>query len=392
MMKSPFRELLEAGWTAELIGFSALDRYVHIPAGPVTYIQTTADLPELSKLFDNLRYPGVALADAAVDRDEGRYYFYCTEESTEAVFFHPLLSLRFNINRQVYIDERDLYPVYAEIAKQLLFPDSIANQEIPWLSLSESDSSPQYLLETAIILARYSPQETDYNREDPVASILKIVSPVLDTVDVPIEQQRTYLELLLTSNRPDLGFSFLLKSGIIAQLWPELAMMDTIDHSKEFHPEGNVWKHTLETFRHRKKPDLLLSLGLLLHDVGKSFASSSGNRRFDKHAELGEEVAYQFLNRLGFPPDTISKVQYLVRNHMMPAALPRLPLQRTQATIESPLFPLLLELYRCDEASSFKGLDNYYESAAAYQNYLKNTKNPYRSADGKKLDRKRRSF
>jgi poly(A) polymerase len=75
---------------------------------------------------------------------------------------------------------------------------------------------------------------------------------------------------------------------------------------------------------------------------------------------------------------------------MMPAALPRLPLQRTQETLESPLFPILLELYRCDEASSFKGLDNYYESAAAYQNYLRNVKNPYRSADGKKLDKKRR--
>jgi poly(A) polymerase len=73
---------------------------------------------------------------------------------------------------------------------------------------------------------------------------------------------------------------------------------------------------------------------------------------------------------------------------MLPAALPRLPLIRTQEIMESPLFPTLMELYRCDESSSFKGLDGYYESSAAYQTYLRNRRNPYRSADGKKLGRR----
>jgi poly(A) polymerase len=52
--------------------------------------------------------------------------------------------------------------------------------------------------------------------------------------------------------------------------------------------------------------------------------------------------------------------------------------------MEAPLFPTLMELYRCDESSSFKGLDGYYESSAAYRQYLKYRRNPYRSADGKK--------
>jgi poly(A) polymerase len=70
---------------------------------------------------------------------------------------------------------------------------------------------------------------------------------------------------------------------------------------------------------------------------------------------------------------------------MLPAALPRLPLARTGEIMASPLFPTLMELYRCDEASSFKGPDGYYESSAAYQDYLRYRRNPYRSADGKKL-------
>jgi poly(A) polymerase len=72
---------------------------------------------------------------------------------------------------------------------------------------------------------------------------------------------------------------------------------------------------------------------------------------------------------------------------MLPAALPQLPLIRTGEIMASPLFPALMELYRCDESSSFKGLDSYYKSSAAYRAYLKNRRNPYRSADGKVLKR-----
>ncbi|MCL2270008.1 MAG: HD domain-containing protein, partial [Treponema sp.] len=172
--------------------------------------------------------------------------------------------------------------------------------------------------------------------------------------------------------------------------WPELAALDNVDHSKEFHPEGNVWKHTMETMRYRKTPgqagfDLRLSLGLLLHDVGKPLSEASGRRRFNGHAELGEPLARRFLERLGFEAPLVRDVCYLVRNHMLPAALSRLPLKRTGEIMESFLFPTLLELYRCDESSSFKGLDNYYQNSAAYQSYLKHRRNPYRSANGKKL-------
>jgi poly(A) polymerase len=73
---------------------------------------------------------------------------------------------------------------------------------------------------------------------------------------------------------------------------------------------------------------------------------------------------------------------------MLPAALKRLPLARTQEIMASPLFPSLMELYRCDESSSFKGLDGFYENSATYQTYLKNLRNPYRSPDGKKIGKK----
>ena len=61
-----------------------------------------------------------------------------------------------------------------------------------------------------------------------------------------------------------------------------------------------MWEHTLATFAHRKKPDLVLSLALLLHDMGKPDAEGAGEKRFDGHSEIGARLATRFLRRLGF--------------------------------------------------------------------------------------------
>jgi poly(A) polymerase len=252
------------------------------------------------------------------------------------------------------------------------------------------------LMDASLILSRY-----DVSGKSMSAEFLSLVEnsgeekihPRRETL-LP-ETQRILLTSLLLSPRPDRGFELLKESGFLASYWPEIALLDDAEHSKEFHPEGNAWKHTMETFRYRKPGtggahDLLLSLGLLLHDTGKPLSESYGGRRFDGHAELGALTARRFLQRLEFPPSLIADTAYLVRNHMLPAALPHLPLSRTEEIMSSPLFPALMELYRCDESSSFKGLDQYYKSSAAYQNFLRHRRNPYRSADGKKLGNIRR--
>jgi poly(A) polymerase len=235
-------------------------------------------------------------------------------------------------------------------------------------------------MDAALILARYGPGDPGV-----IKKIAPCLPPLIPGPGPSPESQRVLLTALLLSSRPDMGFELLKALGFMEILWPELARLDDVDHSKEFHPEGNVWKHTMETFRYRKAPEFLLSLALLLHDLGKPLAASVGGRRFDGHAELGAQAARKFLERLGFNPPLIADVFFLVRNHMLPAALPRLPLTRTAEILESPLFPTLLELYRCDESSSFKGLDGYYETSAAYKAYLRHRRNPYRSADGKKI-------
>jgi poly(A) polymerase len=153
--------------------------------------------------------------------------------------------------------------------------------------------------------------------------------------------------------------------------------MSGIPHVKDYHPEGNVWEHTLATFAHRKKPDLVLSLGLLLHDMGKPDAEGAGEKRFDGHSEIGARLASRFLRRLGFSEQTVSAVEYLVRFHMLPAALKSLPPFRTDPILSSPLFPQLLEVYRADCSSSYMDEETYYEACRFYRAWLRNRGNPY---------------
>jgi poly(A) polymerase len=375
--------LAAAGYSARLYGFSAVDRYLGLPDLPVLWLETDADIAALAKITENLRFPGVETADGAADINEGTCYFLCREKYEDNNCSFPLLSLRYDLHRKRFLAPLGVYPELKSLrGKQGRFS-------------SDAETSPKagrrrIIMEAALLLARYS-----------FAAKASIISAELSLApgNYPPENppgpeiQRAFLNCLLVSPRPEQGLEFLKSTGLLDELWPELACCSEVDHSKEFHPEGNVWNHTLETFRYRKPAasdafDLKLSLGLLLHDIGKPISASFGSRRFDGHAELGAGAAARFLRRLEYESALVDDVYYLVRNHMLPAALKRLPLSKTREIMASPLFPALLELYRCDESSSFKALEGFYENSAAYQAYLKNLKNPYRSADGKKIGKK----
>jgi len=367
-----FSSLAAAGYTIKFRIYSALDLYFRLPALPFFWIETNADIAVLARYIDNLRFPGVGVADAAVETSGGTCYFRCLESNEQSEASYPLLSLTYDWQTKRFQDPLGVYPLLRKLRNHKSETDLDLNIAQPHTGNSHT------VMEAALLLARYGFPAGMF-----AAAKEQNLSPGPET-------QRAFLCCLLLSARPELALELLKESGFLKEFWPELASLDDVDHSKEFHPEGNVWNHTLETFRYRKAAtsgafDLRLSLALLLHDAGKPISASFANHRFEGHAELGALAAARFLERLEFEPSLIQDIFYLVKNHMLPAALKRLPITKTAEIMASPLFPTLMELYRCDESSSFKGLDGYYENSATYQTYLKNMKNPYRSRDGKKI-------
>jgi poly(A) polymerase len=369
-----------------LQGFSAVDRYLGLPPLPFTSLETGADLPVLARLFEGLRFPGVDLADGALDEGGRSWYFRCPDPeeggTPEAPAFR-LLSFSQDWQTRHFRDPRGVYPLLRRIRELLRScgPQGASAGELRWTVPEPGAEGYRAIMEGALILARYGPEEgaaVDGPSVRSSSRVREIAGELrdLDRDTAPgSEAQRRLLTGLLVSPRPDRGMELLKAAGFIETFWPEFSLLDQVGHSKEFHPEGHVWNHTMETFRYRKPRaggyDLRLSLGLLLHDLGKPLSASSGGRPFDGHAELGARAARKFLERLEFPLPLIADIFYLVKNHMLPAALPRLPLVRTGEIMASPLFPTLMELYRCDESSSFQGLDAYYKSSAAYREYRK---------------------
>ena len=381
-----FSYLVGLGYSVRLCAFSAIDRYMGLPNLPFMGIETNADIAVLARLVENLRFPGAKIADGAMDTIDGTCYFHCIDNEWQDRHPFPLLSFYYDWQRQRFLDPLGVYPLLRKLktgkgpfmegdSADHSYRDNLAGLKKGLSKLGRYRT----IMDSALLLARYG-------------GIIGTIENCQNEIPPSPETQRVFLISLLVSPHPELGLDLLKRTRFLHELWPELASLDDVDHSKEFHPEGNVWNHTLETFRYRKPTasgafDLCLSLALLLHDAGKPISASFGNHRFEGHAELGARAAEKFLGRLEFSPSVAQDIFYLVRNHMLPAALKRLPVVKTAEIMASPLFPTLMELYRCDESSSFKGLDEYYENSAAYKNYLKNRKNPYRSADGKKLGR-----
>ncbi|MDR0721466.1 MAG: HD domain-containing protein [Treponema sp.] len=365
-----YNALDAGGYSLKLWGVSAIDRYLGLPALPYGWVETNADIVVLVRYFEGVRFPGLGIADAALDQEETGWYFRCIEKEDPQGCSYRLLSFTQDLKTKRFQDPQGIYPVLRELRAR---PLKKGPQASWWEGLNPHADQYQAAMEGSLMAARYGVEGPV-----PLTALGQSLKALPKGAPPNPEWQRILLRSLLVSPRPDRGLRLLKASGLLEELWPELSRLDGVDHAKEFHPEGNCWNHTMETFRYRKPIipkqrvyDFRLSLGLLLHDVGKPLAAVTGKHPFDRHAELGAQLADTFLKRLGFDAALISDIRYLVRNHMLPAALPRLPVYKHQEILASPLFPTLLELYRCDESASFKGLEGYYRSSATYRAYLK---------------------
>ncbi len=351
-MSDTLQRLREEGIPCLLWSYSSLDRYFRIrDAGPLC-LATDSSIVSLAKAFDELQFPGLPMEDAAVQAEGTRLLFRCIDSLNQpptAPF--TVLRLLYDPSRNVFIDRLDLYPdLRAPTLTQI--PDDSPR----WLALCEA----------ARLVSRYhytaDAATLGWARGDELP---------------PVAYQRDLLVGLFRSRSPEKGLALLHAAGFVAEAWPELADMEAVPHGKDYHPEGNVWEHTLATLTYRKRPDVTLSLALLLHDSGKPHAERSGEKRFDGHAEIGARIAVRFLRRLGFPAEVIGNVEFLVRYHMMPPALKILPQFRTDPILASPLFPVLLELYRADASSAYADEEGYYEACRIYREWQRDRGNPY---------------
>jgi poly(A) polymerase len=182
---------------------------------------------------------------------------------------------------------------------------------------------------------------------------------------VSAERIRDELTKLLTEGEARRGFELLDETRLLPELLPEIARMKGVEQPPQFHPEGDVWTHTLlmiEKLQPKCSPTL--AWGVLLHDVGKppTFTPPSGPNgriRFDEHVEVGTRMAEEICRRLRFSNEDTAQIAALVANHLRFKDVPQMKPATLKRFVRLNRFDEHLELHRLDCLCSHGNLENY---------------------------------
>ncbi|MGH9449340.1 MAG: CCA tRNA nucleotidyltransferase [Terriglobia bacterium] len=178
--------------------------------------------------------------------------------------------------------------------------------------------------------------------------------------EVSRERVRDEILKILTEGAPRRGFELLDQTGLLEIVLPEIKALQGVQQPPQFHPEGDVWTHTLMMLDGLKQPTLTLALGVLLHDVGKPPTFSVRDRiRFDHHVEVGSKMAEEICARLRLPSKQSERVVALVSNHLRFKDLPQMRRSTRMRFLRMDGFDEHLELHRLDCLASHGNLANY---------------------------------
>ncbi len=167
---------------------------------------------------------------------------------------------------------------------------------------------------------------------------------------------------ILTEGAARRGFELLDASGLLACILPEIEALKGVEQSPDYHPEGDVFVHTVLLLGQLDRPSEALALGALLHDVAKPACAErrpDGRITFYGHAEIGAERAVEICQRLRRSRDTWERVAYLVRHHLQLAQAPQMRRSTLRRFLSQDGIDELLELARIDTLASHRDLTAY---------------------------------
>jgi poly(A) polymerase len=199
-----------------------------------------------------------------------------------------------------------------------------------------------------------------YRIDPPTMAAIEKLAPKIHQVSC--ERIREELTKMLTEGQARRAFELLDETKLLPEVLPEIAAMKGVEQPPQYHPEGDVFVHTLLLLD--KLPtgvSKTLAWGALLHDVGKppTFRIAPDRIRFDGHVDVGVKMAAEILRRLRFSNDETDQILALVDNHMRFGDVQRMKQSTLKRFLRLPAFDEHLELHRIDSLSSHGHLDAY---------------------------------
>jgi poly(A) polymerase len=210
---------------------------------------------------------------------------------------------------------------------------------------------------------------------------------------VSSERIRDELTLMLTEGHARRAFELLDATGLLAHVLPEAIRMHGVKQPPQYHPEGDVWVHTmllLEKLEPGAPPTL--AWGALLHDIGKPATfrppdpKQPGDRiRFNGHVEVGVRMAEEILRRLRFSNDDTAQIVALVKNHMRFGDIMQMKESTLKRFLRLPKFDEHLALHWMDCSSAHGDLRLYRFAKERYETAPAETMRPKLLVTGRDL-------
>jgi len=345
----------DSGYVFFLTGESARQFYLGRREPPFR-AWTNADLIFLSRLFDAVHYPEDSSWSAEVSLDAGPLRIACEP------LWHPGGKQPLMIRLQ-QISNREFFTVHGLLydpgRSRFIDPSGCLMDVRSGLlrALAPPPEHPSSRIRRLFAAVYLECEE----RLDPQPELLEELAtqpPSTDREWLPLIREG--LAAILTSRQPYLGLQRLHSLGALLAMLPELAPLKGCPQDKEYHPEGDVFDHTLECFRRCRRLPLATALGLLLHDIGKPVTLSAGKTvSFPRHATVGAAMAGRLLRRLGFPRELAEEVRFYISHHLLRQFLERCSAEEGEALIRHRWFENLLRIYRADIQGSSGDLSRY---------------------------------
>src|SRR5437660_7818543 len=178
--------------------------------------------------------------------------------------------------------------------------------------------------------------------------------------DIAAERIGDEMVRILTEGGARPGFELLADTGLLAAVLPEVAGMAGVAQSPDFHPEGDVFVHTMLVLEQLPAGvSETLALGALLHDVAKppcAALQDDGRITFYGHAAVGADMAVAICQRLRRSRGVWERVAYLVRNHLRLVDAPEMRLSTLKRMLRHEGLDELLALARMDALASNRDL------------------------------------
>ena len=199
-----------------------------------------------------------------------------------------------------------------------------------------------------------------YAIDPPTFAAIQKLAPMIHQVSR--ERVRDELTKMLTEGHARKAFELLDETGLLKEVLPEIDRMHGVEQPPQYHPEGDVWIHTMMLLEQLPANcSRTLAWGALLHDVGKppTFRVAPDRIRFDGHVEIGVRMAHEICHRLHFSNDDMEQIEALVANHMRFKDVEKMKPSTLKRFLRLPQFDEHLEMHRMDCRASHGELGLY---------------------------------